>query len=83
MFHEIRDITDGLSVFNDYQGTCNGERTYQFNESWKIFNQWSHPNKYSKTWSSENHHKSGNVFNQTSNFNTHQNNHIIEKTNRV
>ncbi|KAM5209370.1 uncharacterized protein RBU33_009530 isoform 1-T3 [Hipposideros larvatus] len=61
--------------------TSNGERSYQFNESWKNFKQGSNRNKHQKTHFPANHCRCGNVLDQSLNL-IHQSRHIVEKTSK-
>ncbi|KAM5194905.1 zinc finger protein 732-like [Hipposideros larvatus] len=60
--------------------TCNDERSYQFGESWKNFEQGSDPNKHQRFQFVENQCTHGKVFHESSNL-KHQNSYIAEKSN--
>ncbi|XP_036901492.1 zinc finger protein 501-like isoform X2 [Sturnira hondurensis] len=52
--------------------TCNEDRSYHCNESWKIFNCKSNSSKHQSTPLPENHCKGGETFDQISNDSIHQ-----------
>lgn len=82
MVNEIRALTKGLSIFNDYQSTYNGERRYQFKESYENYNQGSNHYKHQRTQFPQNFYICGSVFDQSSNLIIYQNSYIVEKVNK-
>ena len=71
MFNEIRDVTNGLSVFKDYQSACDEDGSSQGNEHWKNFTHVSNPNVHHKSQLPNSQYKGGKVFDQMSNQSTH------------
>ena len=74
------DVTDGLSVFNDYQSACDEDRSSQCKEHWKNFTHVSNPNVHHKSQLPDSQYKGGKVFDQMSNHSTHHVYPIVEKT---
>ena len=80
MFNEIMDVTNGLSVFNDYQSAWDEDRSSQCNEHWTNFTHMSNPNVHHKSQLPDSQCKGGKVFDQMSNQSTHHVYPIVEKT---
>ena len=80
MFNEIMDVTDGLSVFNDYQSACDEDRSSQCKEHWKNFTHVSNPNVHHKSQLPDSQYKGGKVFDQVSIHSAHHVYPIVEKT---
>lgn len=48
MFWSYKDLSEG-SIFHNYGGVYNGDRTYQYNESGKNANQGLNPIKHQRS----------------------------------
>ena len=82
MFNEIMDVTNGLTVFNNYQSACDEDRSSQCNEHWTNFTHVSNPNVHHKSQLADSQYKGGKGFDQMSNQSTHQVFPTMKKTNQ-
>ena len=82
MFNEIMDVTNGLTVFNNYQSACDEDRSSQCNEHWTNFTHVSNPSVYHKSQLLDILYKGGKGFDQQANQSTRQIYPIVEKTNQ-